>query len=305
MQVHRQNVTIRNTLNSHVEATLRAGSPERWTLSQHQISLKPQQSVDIQLQLKVLRFAQRRKASTQGQRDVFHISAPYFEQKWHATFVLAATQSGGAASAASRSTSAALGASKEPLPNEHRRQSALKALAGHMRSSASGLPPATRPVAQSASRPATVQPAAHGPDAGPETHGSILLSLEALAGAGDSSEGPHIHLATTETPSHISLGEAPSKAAQHDSGDPPTAAAIAGMQHSHETEGHHEVDVTGAGGCCPCHCHGGKREGEAAVNLAAQQRARELLLRLEAAEGKLELLQQAIADRDSTIRCPC
>ena len=66
-------VTIENRLNASVEATLRVGSPERWSLSPTSIILAPGQSVDVRLHLRVLRFAQRRKATETGQRDVFHI----------------------------------------------------------------------------------------------------------------------------------------------------------------------------------------------------------------------------------------
>lgn len=74
-QVYCQVVTIENNLNATVEATLRAGSADRWTLTPASILLAPKQSVDVQLRLRVLRFAQRRKAEEHGQRDVFHIKA--------------------------------------------------------------------------------------------------------------------------------------------------------------------------------------------------------------------------------------
>jgi hypothetical protein len=66
-------VTVHNNLNATVDATLRAGSPERWSLDPVNIHLPPQQSIDVQLRLRVLRFAQRRKAEEHGQRDVIHI----------------------------------------------------------------------------------------------------------------------------------------------------------------------------------------------------------------------------------------
>ena len=75
MQVYCKVVTIHNDLNATVEATLRPGSPERWTLVPVSILLPPKQSVDVQLRLRVLRFAQRRKAQEHGQRDIFHIKA--------------------------------------------------------------------------------------------------------------------------------------------------------------------------------------------------------------------------------------
>lgn len=70
-------VSIENKLNATVEATLRAGSPERWTLSPSSILLGPKQAADVQLRLRVLRFAQRRKAVEHGQRDVFHIKVRF------------------------------------------------------------------------------------------------------------------------------------------------------------------------------------------------------------------------------------
>lgn len=73
MQAYCQVVTIENRLNATIEATLRAGSPERWTLSPSSILLRPRQRVDVRVHLRVLRFAQRRKAELHGQRDVFHI----------------------------------------------------------------------------------------------------------------------------------------------------------------------------------------------------------------------------------------
>lgn len=73
IQVYCQVVTIHNNLNATIEASLRPGSPERWTLTPVSILLPPKQSVDVQLRLRVLRFAQRRKAQEHGQRDVFHI----------------------------------------------------------------------------------------------------------------------------------------------------------------------------------------------------------------------------------------
>ena len=75
VQVYCQVVTIHNKLNATIEASLRPGSPERWTLTPVSILLPPKQSVDVQLRLRVLRFAQRRKAQEHGQRDVFHIKA--------------------------------------------------------------------------------------------------------------------------------------------------------------------------------------------------------------------------------------
>ena len=73
LQAYCQTVTISNPSRATVEATLRAGSSDRWTINPTKLVLKPQQSVDIDVRLRVLRFAQKQKAVQQGQRDIFHI----------------------------------------------------------------------------------------------------------------------------------------------------------------------------------------------------------------------------------------
>ncbi len=75
VQVYCQTITVENVLNATVEAILRAGSPERWSVIPSSLALQPKQTADIQLHLRVLRFAQKRKAVERGQRDVFHIKA--------------------------------------------------------------------------------------------------------------------------------------------------------------------------------------------------------------------------------------
>jgi hypothetical protein len=81
-------VSITNCLNTTVEASLRPGSCERYTLHPQQIRLKPGQTTEVEIKLKVTRFAQVEKAVEQGQRDTFHIKTPYFDQKFTATFFL-------------------------------------------------------------------------------------------------------------------------------------------------------------------------------------------------------------------------
>ncbi|DBA92530.1 TPA: hypothetical protein ACH3X1_002761 [Trebouxia sp. C0004] len=88
-QVYCQTVTITNPSKATVEATLRAGSSDRYTISPAKFVLKPHQSIDIDVRLRILRYAQKQKAVQQGQRDIFHIKAAYFEQKFYATFFLA------------------------------------------------------------------------------------------------------------------------------------------------------------------------------------------------------------------------
>eukprot|EP00891_Asterochloris_glomerata_P000304 jgi/Astpho2/304/Aster-02189 len=89
-----QTLTVSNHLQATVEAQLRAGSPERYSLSPSSITVKPGQSVTVDVRLRLLRFANKQKAVEQGQRDIFHIKAStagaaYFEQKFYSTFYLA------------------------------------------------------------------------------------------------------------------------------------------------------------------------------------------------------------------------
>ena len=281
-----------------MEATLRAGSHERWTLSQQHISLKPQQSVDVQLQLRVLRFAQRRKALTQGQRDVFHISAPYFEQKWHATFFLAASDGGAAAAARpSKSTAAASEGHKAPTgaTQQQRRQHALQALVRRKRSSAVGpSPPASH----------AAQPALQDPNSGVvEAQDDGLPYLEALAAASDISEGTHDWQQPPPVPSQSTSASTGSSRWQTSSQAACNAAFPdkkgSCMAAADQSAGLNSAE---ADGCCPCRCHGAD-PGPAGTTLAADHRARDLQLQLDGAAHEVELLQQALSDRDSTIRC--
>ena len=73
MQAYCQTVTIANPTRATVEATLRAGSSDRYTVTPTKIVIKPQHSIDVDVRLRVLRFAQKHKAVQQGQRDIFHI----------------------------------------------------------------------------------------------------------------------------------------------------------------------------------------------------------------------------------------
>jgi hypothetical protein len=88
VQVQTKVITIKNRVSSTVEASLRPGSSDRYTVHPQQIRLKPGQSEEVEIKLKVTRFPQAEKAVEQGQRDVFHIKTPFFDQKFAATFYL-------------------------------------------------------------------------------------------------------------------------------------------------------------------------------------------------------------------------
>lgn len=76
LQAYTQVLTITNNLRATVEATVRCGSSERYSVSPSKIFLKSGHSCQLQVKLKVLRYVQKRKAAEQGQRDVFHIKVP-------------------------------------------------------------------------------------------------------------------------------------------------------------------------------------------------------------------------------------
>ena len=77
LQAYCQTVTITNPSRAAVEATLRAGSSDRYTLSPTNLALKPHESLDVDVRLRVLKYAQRQKGVQLGQRDIFHIKASH------------------------------------------------------------------------------------------------------------------------------------------------------------------------------------------------------------------------------------
>jgi hypothetical protein len=81
-------LTITNSLATTVEASIRAGSSDRWSVHPFKLRLKPKQSCEVELKLKVLRFGQVDKAVVQGQRDTFHLRTQLSDQQFQATFFL-------------------------------------------------------------------------------------------------------------------------------------------------------------------------------------------------------------------------
>ena len=74
-QAYTQTVVVTNHLRATVEASIRAGSPERYALAPAALTLRPGQSAAVDVVLRVLKFAARKKAAQVGQRDIFHIKA--------------------------------------------------------------------------------------------------------------------------------------------------------------------------------------------------------------------------------------
>ncbi|GAX83158.1 hypothetical protein CEUSTIGMA_g10584.t1 [Chlamydomonas eustigma] len=89
-QEYVQVVHVTNTLKGTVEANIKPGAAERYTVLPSTVKLKPNETAALEIRLKVLKFANRQKAVELGHRDVFHIKGTFFDQKFYSTFFLAA-----------------------------------------------------------------------------------------------------------------------------------------------------------------------------------------------------------------------
>jgi hypothetical protein len=81
-QAYTQTLVVTNHLRATVEASIRAGSPERYALAPAALTLRPGQSAAVDVVLRVLKFAARKKAAQVGQRDIFHIKARPCPPRW-------------------------------------------------------------------------------------------------------------------------------------------------------------------------------------------------------------------------------
>ena len=81
-QAYTQTVVVTNHLRATVEASIRAGSPERYALAPAALTLRPGQSAAVNVVLRVLKYAARKKAAQAGQRDIFHIKARPCPAQW-------------------------------------------------------------------------------------------------------------------------------------------------------------------------------------------------------------------------------
>eukprot|EP00227_Mantoniella_beaufortii_P014425 CAMPEP_0197602772 /NCGR_PEP_ID=MMETSP1326-20131121/37849_1 /TAXON_ID=1155430 /ORGANISM="Genus nov. species nov., Strain RCC2288" /LENGTH=169 /DNA_ID=CAMNT_0043170185 /DNA_START=329 /DNA_END=835 /DNA_ORIENTATION=+ len=104
---YRATVTLRNNSRNALELTIRAGSPERWAVAPATIFLEAGRTMRVDLRLKLAREIRPKRQSggseTDGgalrQRDVFHVKTEYFEQRFHASFVMATAEEVAAAEA--------------------------------------------------------------------------------------------------------------------------------------------------------------------------------------------------------------
>jgi hypothetical protein len=277
VQTYCQTVTIQNTLNASVEATLRAGSPERWTLTPKHITLKPLQSLEVELQLRVLRFAQKLKAVQQGQRDVFHISAPYFEQKWHAIFFLAPDD---AVSGASVITT-------HPVPQrQHQRRQALKALAGRKRGSSEETSSGPRGMDTMVPEPekASVNPISANFGSSPLEDLARAVSSESTA------YDPDVAATESTSTSKVLLPL------------PEAGSAANGNSDLFHGEVRRQETLERSSSTCSCCCHNDSMYHAHVAQRSSQQRMQQLEEQLDSAQNKIKVLQTAAEDRDCTIR---
>lgn len=73
MQAYTQVVTITNHLGAQVDAEIRTGSSEKYTVAPSKVTLQAGQSLPVKITLKILKFAPKRNAVEQTHRDFFHI----------------------------------------------------------------------------------------------------------------------------------------------------------------------------------------------------------------------------------------
>ncbi len=77
LQVYTCTLRLTNTLKGPVEAEIRVGSSDRYSVSPASLRLRPGESAAVEVRLRVLRFANKQKAVEHGQRDSFHIKVRF------------------------------------------------------------------------------------------------------------------------------------------------------------------------------------------------------------------------------------
>ena len=71
-QAYTQTVTFIKILRPNMEATTRANSPDRYTLTQVSLALRPRQNAALEVVLREREYAARRKATQAGWHDILH-----------------------------------------------------------------------------------------------------------------------------------------------------------------------------------------------------------------------------------------
>lgn len=78
-QAYTQTLVITNTSAAAVEAEIRPGSSDRYSVTPSSLRLRPGEAQQVVVTLRVLRYAKLAKAVEQGQRDPFHIKVRSLE----------------------------------------------------------------------------------------------------------------------------------------------------------------------------------------------------------------------------------
>lgn len=81
-------LTLINEQQTPLDFAIRPSNRERYTVYPSSINLPANSSTTVQVQLRVEKFANRKRAETKGQRDSFKITSRYFEQKIWSTWSL-------------------------------------------------------------------------------------------------------------------------------------------------------------------------------------------------------------------------
>ena len=73
LQSYTQIITISNNLGARVDAEIRPGSRDKYTVNPSKFTLKQGQSLAVKIVLKLLKFAAKRNVLEQTHKDFFHI----------------------------------------------------------------------------------------------------------------------------------------------------------------------------------------------------------------------------------------
>lgn len=95
LQVYVQLLHVTNQLSTTVDASIRVSASARYTVHPKNLRLKPGQSCEVEVKLKLIKYAALEKGIVHGQRDTFHIKTQLSDQQFSATFFLDASLGSG------------------------------------------------------------------------------------------------------------------------------------------------------------------------------------------------------------------
>ena len=89
-QAYQARVELHNPHDAPVDLKIKSSASQRYQIRPEKVHIEPQSSTTVIVRLKVMHFPNKRKAKA-GQRDYFHMTSRYFEQKFFTTFYLLGT----------------------------------------------------------------------------------------------------------------------------------------------------------------------------------------------------------------------